>query len=168
MFGLTQLGLFHTVISLIAVAAGIWSFVRDKQIIPATVAGKVYILMTIVTCLTGFGIFEHGGFGKAHVLGLITLLTLVVAGWAPRSSLPSRLTGGVQTGAYSATFFFHLIPGVTETATRLPPGNPIFPNADAPGLQATLGALFIVFVVAVTLQVIWLGKRGIANIPVAQ
>jgi len=164
MFGLTELGLFHTLISLIAVAAGVVSFVRDKQIIAATIAGKVYIVMTIVSCITGFGIFEHGGFGKAHVLGLITLLTLALAAWVTRSSLPPRWSGGVQTVAYSATFFFHLIPGVTETTTRLPQGAPLFPNADAPGLQMTLGVLAIVFLIAVTLQVIWLGKRGIAQI----
>lgn len=164
MFGLTGLGLFHTLISLVAVAAGIVSFVRDKQIVPTTFVGKVYVVTTIVTCLTGFGIFEHGGFGKAHVLGLITLVTLMLAAWVTRSSLPARWSSGVQTVAYSATFFFHLIPGVTETTTRLPQGAPIFPNADAAGLQTIIGALAIVFVMAATLQVIWLGKRGMTRV----
>jgi hypothetical protein len=36
----------------------------------------VYIWTTVLTCLTGFGIFQHGGFGKPHALGVITLLVL--------------------------------------------------------------------------------------------
>ncbi len=35
--------------------------------------------MTILTCVTGFGIFQHGGFGKAHMLGIITLVVLAIA-----------------------------------------------------------------------------------------
>ena len=31
---------------------------------------------TVITCLTGFGIFRHGGFGNPHVLGVVTLIVL--------------------------------------------------------------------------------------------
>src|SRR5882762_1114728 len=74
MFGLTQLGVIHTAISLIAVAAGLIAFFRDKEISPRNGVGKIYIIATVLTCLTGFGIFQHGGFGKPHTLGIITLI----------------------------------------------------------------------------------------------
>ena len=71
MLGLTPFGTFHTAISLIAVAAGLIALVRDQEISPKNRVGKIYVLTTIMTCLTGFGIFHHGGFGKPHVLGIM-------------------------------------------------------------------------------------------------
>jgi uncharacterized membrane protein len=153
MLGLTPLGTFHTAISLIAVVAGIIGFVRDKEISPRNWVGKLYVLTTVISCLTGFGIFQHGGFGKPHVLGIITLVVLVVAAVAGASKLFGDASRYVETVGYSATFFFHMIPGVTETATRLPLGAPLATNADAPALQAVIGVLFLAFLIGATLQV---------------
>ena len=74
MFGLTRLGVIHTLISLVAAAAGLIALLRDKLISPRNRTGMVYIVATVLTCLTGFGIFQHGGFGKPHILGIITLV----------------------------------------------------------------------------------------------
>src|SRR3954465_13744230 len=80
-FGLTSLGVFHIVISLVAVATGAISLIRDGKISGSNALGKTYVVTTIIVCLTGFGIFQHGGFGKPHALGIITLITLGAA-WA--------------------------------------------------------------------------------------
>ena len=64
MAGLTNLGIFHTAISLIAVAAGLIAFARNCRIVPNSLCGRTYVVTPVITCLTGFGIFEHGGFGK--------------------------------------------------------------------------------------------------------
>lgn len=135
MAGLTTLGVIHTAISLIAVAAGLIALVRDKEISPRNRLGQIYVVTTVVTCLTGFGIFEHGGFGKPHALGIVTLVVLAVAAVAGYSRLFGRVSPYVETVSYSATFFFHWIPATTETSTRLPLGAPLVANADAPELQ---------------------------------
>ena len=153
MFGLTQLGVIHTVISLIAVAAGLIALFRDKEISPRNGVGKIYIIATILTCLTGFGIFQHGGFGKPHTLGIITLIVLAVAYVAGYTKLYGRLSRYIETVSYSATFLFHLIPGITETTTRLPLGAPLLPNADAPALQAATAVLLVAFLIGAALQV---------------
>jgi hypothetical protein len=111
------------------------------------------VVTTIVTCVTAFGIFQHGGFGKPHVLGIVTLVVLGVAAVAGNSSLFGRASRYVETVSYSATFFFHLIPTITETSTRLPPGAPLVANADAPALQVATGVLFVAFLIGATLQV---------------
>ena len=51
MFGLTTLGSFHTVISIIAVAAGLIALVRDREITPRNTLGQVYLWTTVVTCI---------------------------------------------------------------------------------------------------------------------
>ena len=153
MFGLTPLGVIHTAISLIAVAAGLIALIRDKEISPRNMLGKTYVIATVITCLTGFGIFQHGGFGKPHALGVITLVVLAVAYVAGYTKLYGRASPYIETVSYSATFLFHLIPGITETTTRLPLGAPLLPNADAPALQAASAVLGVLFLIGAALQV---------------
>ena len=153
MLGLTPLGTFHTAVSLIAVVAGLVALVRDKAISPRNLVGKIYVVTTVITCLTGFGIFQHGGFGKPHVLAIVTLVVLVVAAVAGYSNVFGRASPYVETVSYSATFLFHMIPGITETSTRLPLGAPLLPNADAPALQTASAVLFVVFLIGASLQV---------------
>src|SRR5687767_3977178 len=151
MLGLTTLGIVHTAISLVALAAGIIALVRDKEITSRNFIGKLYIWTTLLTCLTGFPIMQHGGFGKPHALGIITLVVLVVAALAGKSKF-GRTSRYIETISYSATFFFHWIPTVVETTTRLPVGAPLITNRDGPELQAATGVLFLLFVIGATLQ----------------
>jgi uncharacterized membrane protein len=167
MFGLTTLGLIHTAISVVALIAGAAALVRDKAITSRNGLGQVYLWTTVVTCLTGFGIFEHGGFGKPHALGVLTLLVLGVAAVAERTGLFGRAAAYVATLSYSLSFFFHFIPGVTETFTRLPAGAPLFSSPEDPALQKVIGVIFLLFLVGATLQVRRLraarGPAGVAH-----
>jgi len=95
MFGLTSLGVVHTAISLVALAAGVLCFVRYKEIPAGSALGQTYIWTTVLTCLTGFGIFQHGGFGKPHALGVLTLVVLGLAALARGSAdVPAVCTSG--------------------------------------------------------------------------
>jgi uncharacterized membrane protein len=170
MFGLTTLGTIHTAISLVAVAAGLVAFVRYGGISLRTTTGSVYVWTTVLTCLTGFGIFQHGGFGKPHVLGIVTLVVLAIAALAGRGRLFGRAAPYVETVAYTMTFLFHMIPAVTETTTRLPLGAPLLPNADAPQLATATALMFVLFLVAAAYQVWRLRdarRRGVARGPFA-
>ena len=69
------------------------------------------------------------------------------------AALPAATANPVETVSYSATFFFHFIPGITETSTRFPRGAPLVANADAPELQVATGVLFVVFLIGAALQV---------------
>jgi uncharacterized membrane protein len=151
-YGLTSLGAVHTAISLVAVAAGIVALVRYGEISPRNLTGQVYVVTTVLTCLTGFGIFQHGGFGKPHALGIITLVVLGIAGLAGSTRVFGRASRYVETIGYSATFLFHMIPGITETTTRLPLGAPVLPSADAPALQVASGVLLVIFLIGAALQ----------------
>jgi uncharacterized membrane protein len=153
MLGLTPLGIVHTAVSLLAVGAAIVALVRDGAIRPQTRLGQLYVATTVLTCMTALGIFQHGGFGKPHALAILTLLALAFAAIVRSRGLFGPYRASVETVTYSATLLFHLIPAVTETATRLPPGAPLAANADAPGLQAAAAALLALFVVLAGWQV---------------
>jgi len=92
MSNLTSLGAFHTAISLIALGAGVCALVRYKEISLRNFVGKLYVITTVIVCLTGFGIYQHGGFGQPHVLGIVTLVVLSIAAFAQAS----RAFGGAS------------------------------------------------------------------------
>ena len=165
--GLTPLGIIHTAIGLIALAAGFVAFARYREISPKHFAGKLYIFTTIIVCLTSFPIFQHGGFGKPHALGIITLVVLTAAAVAGKTTFFGGASRYVETISYSATFFFHWIPTVVETTTRLPVGAPLVTNRDGPELQAATGVLFLLFLIGASLQIRRLRARDRQQVQVA-
>ena len=154
MLGLTSLGIVHTAISLIALAAGFVALARYKEISNASRSGKVFVWGTVLSCLTGFGIFQHGGFGNPHVLAIITLVVLGVALAAEYARLFGAASRYVETVSYSLAFFFHFIPGTVETLVRLPAGAPYLSNPDDPKAQPIIGVFFLAFLIGATLQVL--------------
>jgi membrane protein YdbS with pleckstrin-like domain len=97
------------------------------------------------------------------MLALLTLLVLAIAAVAGKTSLFGRASPYVATVSYSATFLFHLIPGVTETTTRLPFAKPLFASAEADELKVITGILFVLFLVGATLQVLRLRARPVVS-----
>jgi uncharacterized membrane protein len=156
------LGTLHTAISLMALLAGIVALSRDKAIDSRSVAGQVFIGGTILSCLSGLGIFQHGGFGNPHVVAILTLVVLGVALVAERAVAFGGLSRYVATVGYSFAFFVHFIPGTVETLTRLPAGAPYLADPADPKAQPIIGFFFLLFLVGATLQV-----RRLRAVPVA-
>ena len=154
MLGLTQLGTVHTAISLIALIAGFAALWRYKEISTKSRSGQVFVGGTILSCLTGFGIFQHGGFGNPHILAIVTLIVLGIALLAERRGMFGRLSRYIATVSYSLTLFFHFIPGTVETLQRLPVGAPFLSNPDDPKAQPIVAVFFVLFLIGATLQVI--------------
>jgi uncharacterized membrane protein len=152
MLGMTPFGLFHTLISLVAVVAGFLSFLRDGRISSRNTLGKTYIVFTIATCVTALFIFHHGGFGPAHIVAVLTLVVLGIAGTAHATPIFGRGARYVETLSYSATFLFHMIPAVTETTMRLPPGAPLVTSPDSPTLKALYLVLLAAFLIGAVVQ----------------
>lgn len=156
MLKISPFGAFHTAVSLVAVVAGLIALICYKAISLKNRTGQTYVLATVITCLTGFGIFHHGGFGAPHVLGVITLAVLGIAALAGSTPLFGRASPYVETLSYSMTFFFHMIPTVTEISTRFPIGAPLVTDRDGPALHAATGVLFIAFLIGAAVQARWL------------
>ncbi|MCP1290883.1 hypothetical protein NK214_11850 [Chromobacterium sp. S0633] len=152
LYGLTPLGIFHTAVSLLAVAFGAIALWRDGRISPRNRLGQAYVIGTVISCVTALGIFQHGGFGKPHALALITLVVLLLALLAEFKGLFGGKAAHASAVGLSATFLFHWIPAVTETSTRLPLGHPLLSSPDAPALQIATGALLLLFIAGAARQ----------------
>jgi len=160
MLGLTTLGAFHTAVGLIALVCGFIALARDRQISPQNLLGQIYLIGTLIAAVSALGIFRRGGFGPPHVLALLTIAALAVGTLAGRSSLFGGAGRYVQAVSYSSTFLFQLIPAITESSIRLPPGAPLVASIDSPVLPRVYLVLFTVFLVGVTLQVRRLRRAG--------
>ncbi len=142
---MSPLGIFHTALGLLALVSGFAAYAMHGSISPRSKTGLLYLAATAVVSLTGFGLFAHGGFGKPHALAVLTLLTLAVAWGAGSRGWFGSAARQVETVGYSFTFFLHFIPGITETFTRVPVGNPVFDSPESPALLAIAGVLFLLF-----------------------
>jgi uncharacterized membrane protein len=156
---LSVLGIIHTAISVFALLAGAICLYRDGKITPTTKHGKLYILLTIVTCLTAFPIMKTGHFTGAHGLGVFILVLLPLGIYAKSIRVFGKLADYVQTIVMSATLFLSCIPAIVETLTRLPISHPIASGPADPVIQTGLSVLTVTFFVGVIYQLYKLKSR---------
>lgn len=157
---LSPFGAFHTVLSLILLAAGLFAFARYGRIDPATRAGKFYWIGMVASVLTAFGLSSTGGLNPGHVLGVITLVVMAAATLAPRIAFLGRKAAYIQVGLMSFSFMLLMIPGTNETLSRLPVGNPIGNGPGSAPVQLALAGMFVLFLCGTGYQLLQLRRRS--------
>ena len=148
---MSTLGIFHTVIGVIAVIAGFRSFYKNGMISKNNLSGQIYIVGTIISGITAFGLSKTGHLNEAHILTASVLLFLGAALYVKNVYL--------KVLSFSTSFFLSLIPATVETLTRLPVDAPLAADQNAPIVQATLGMWFFLFLMGVTFQIYKLNKQ---------
>jgi uncharacterized membrane protein len=156
---ITPLGWFHTVLGIIALVSGAVALVKHKEIALWDRSGQVYLLATLVTAATALMIFQHGGFGPAHVLAVLTLLALLVGTVASVTTTFGRLSRYIRAISYSGTLLFHGIPAVTDASLRLPVGDPLATSIEDPIVQTSYLVLLIAFLIGITFQLRWIHRQ---------
>ena len=152
--GLSGLGIFHTIIGIVAIVAAIISFVRFGKIDLTQLSGKIYFYTTAVTALTALGISKHGGFNPGHIFSVFIFILVVVAFWLSVKRSTNNKARYIENFLLSFSFFLSLIPTVNETFTRVPLGHPLAKNPSDPIITQTLVVLLIAFVAGAIYQYI--------------
>ena len=156
---ITALGWFHTVMGIVALTSGALALVKFREITPQSRSGEVYLVTTLVTAVTALAIYQHGGFGPAHALAVMTLLALAVGTVAAMTNLFGKLSRYVRAIGYSSTLLFHSIPAVTDALMRLPVGDPVLMSIEDPLLRKCYLVLLALFVIGMTLQLRWIHRQ---------
>lgn len=156
---LSPLGIAHTAISLLPVAAGIHGFVRHRMIEPASRSGRVYLAGLVLSVFTSFGLSSSGGFNAGHALGILALLAALGSLLVPRLSFLGRARPYLAAFGGSFSFFLLLVPGIAETLSRLPPAQPWADGPQSPLVRATLLAWVVTFVAGFAAQVWMIRSR---------
>ena len=144
--GLSNLGIFHTIIGITAIIAAVISYIRFGKINVSHSTGKIYFYTTVVTSLTALGISKHGGFNAGHIFALFIVVLVVIA-----YLLHLRKPGNTKVRFFenfllSFSFFLSWVPTVNETLTRVPIGHPLAKAPTDPIIAITLLVIFILFI----------------------
>ena len=159
MLGLTPLGLVHTAVSLVALAAGFWALVRHHEIDPRTRLGFTSLAATAITAATALMIFQRGSFGIGHKIAVATLVVLAVGTLATRTNVFGGASRYVRATCFSLTMPLQIVPGSAETLTRLPPGAPLMNAANAYLFQYFIDGVAALFLIGLAIQLLWLRRR---------
>lgn len=152
--GLSNLGIFHTVIGIIAIGATLVSFVRYGKINLAELSGKIYFYGTVITSLTALGISKHGGFNPGHVFALLIVILVVIAFYLHHKKKGNTKARYFENFLLSFSLLLSMIPTVNETLTRIPLGHPLAKNVSDPAILRTLLVFFVLFLVGSVYQFI--------------
>lgn len=156
---ITILGWAHTVIGIAALLVGVYTLAKFKVITAQQAAGRIYLVATLITAVTSLMIYNQGGFGPAHVLGVLTLLALAAGFLVTKIKLLSGIADYFQAFCYSSTFLFHMIPAITDGLRRLPVGDPVVTDPHDPILGQFYLLFLVLFLVGYVAQFFWLKKQ---------
>ena len=149
---LMLIGGMHVIIGLVAIGYGVLALLRDGIISSNHRFGQLYLVATVLACMTAFGLFRNG-FGAGHWLAVLTLAVMFAAALIGKARLLGGASLYVETIGYSATLLFHLLSAATEIGTRLPLGAPWASGPMARGLLLLDAALVLLFLAVSGLQV---------------
>jgi len=139
---ITPIGIVHTIVSVVPIIVGIYSFIRYHQIDMTKQSGRVYIVNLVLAVITSFGVSSTGHLNAGHAFGVIILLIAFGGIFVHKLTFLGRLRPYLSVFALSFTFLLSLVPGTNETLTRLPPSHPL---ADVPLSPLVLHVLMIWF-----------------------
>ncbi|ANI87910.1 hypothetical protein A9P82_00380 [Arachidicoccus ginsenosidimutans] len=152
--GLSNLGIFHTIIGIAAIIAGVVSFVRFGKINLQNLTGKIYFYGTLVTSVTALGIYKHGGFNAGHVLSLLIIVLVIAAFFLHTKKTKSNKARYFENFFLSFSFFLSMVPTINETLTRVPVGKPFASSPKDPIVINSLLVTFILFIIGSVYQII--------------
>lgn len=162
--GLSSLGIFHTIIGIVAIVAALTGFIKYGKINLGELSGSMYFYTTLVTSLSALGISKHGGFNAGHVFSIFIVLLLVVAYFLFSKKKTSNRARYFENFLLSFSFFLSLVPTVNETFTRIPIGHPLAKDISDPIIGQTLLALFLLFIASSVYQYIRQKKVNVSVI----
>ncbi|WP_433900584.1 hypothetical protein [Sphingobacterium puteale] len=149
---LSNLGIFHTVIGIIAIVSAIICLVKNGKINLDTLAGKIYFYFTLVSSLTALGLSSVKGVNPGHILALLIVILLSVAYFLYKRKKGNNGFRFIENFFLSFSFFLSLIPTINETFSRVPVGNPIASGPKDPIIGITILIIFVLFIIGSVMQ----------------
>jgi hypothetical protein len=149
---LSSLGIIHTVISLLPLGAALYSFFRFRGIETETRSGRIYLAGLALSVITSFGLSSTGGLNPGHVLGILALIAAFSAPLVSRMQFLGWTRPYLSAFGLSFSFFLLLVPGIAETVTRLPAGQPFASGPQDPVVGRLLLSWLVIFIIGFALQ----------------
>ena len=159
---MTLLGWFHTILGVLAVLSGFYTLYKYRVISFEESSGKVYILVTLLVAGSALGIYNQGGFGVAHILGVLTLIALAGGYIMECYKWFGSFSKYFQALGYTSTLLFHMIPAITDFLRRLPIGDPFIDSFEDPLLLNFHFSFLVIYLIGIIFQMAWLKRQAVA------
>jgi hypothetical protein len=156
MFGISPLGWLHTLGSLPAIPLALYMLIRHGRIVARSGPGYAYFFFMLIGGLTVFLVAKQP---VSVVIGAATLLFLLAGYGVAHLRQRPPLVNYAETVLLSLTVFLLMVPTVSETLRRVPDGHPFVTDLASPVLVGAQGALLVMLVVGVTLQIMSLRRQ---------
>lgn len=150
--GLSHLGIFHTIIGVVAIIAALVSLFRSARIDLGKLSGKIYFYFTLIASLTALGLSSVKGVNPGHILALFIVILIALAYYLYVGKPGNNRSRFFENFFLSLSFFLSLLPTVNETFTRVPVGHPLASGPTDPLIAKTLLTLFVLFIAGSILQ----------------
>lgn len=150
--GLSHLGIFHTIIGVVAIIAAFVSLFRSAKIDLGKLSGKIYFYFTLIASLTALGLSSVKGVNPGHILALLIVILISLAYYLHVRKQGNNRSRFFENFFLSLSLFLSLLPTVNETFTRVPVSHPLASGPTDPLIAKTLLLLFLLFIVGSILQ----------------
>ncbi len=154
--GISPLGWLHTLGSLPAIPLAAYMLIKYGRIVPETSAGRAYFWFMLLGVLTVYPIAHQP---ISSIIATITLVVLLLGYGISRWPTANRFGKYIETISLSISVFLLMVPTVSESLRRLPVGNPLVTDMKDPLLLGAQGALFLILIIGIPLQIRALYKR---------
>ena len=158
---ITLLGWFHTVLGIASILLGFFSFISFKLLSWNKIPSRIYLVLTFITALSALGICNQGGFGVAHVMGVLAVLAVLCGVYVERTRILGYLSTYFYTLCFTSTFLFHSLPAATDTLRRLPVGKPLADSLFDPIILYFHSAFVIIYFITLIYQFIWIKNNNL-------
>ncbi|MET0243387.1 MAG: hypothetical protein ABW174_07960 [Flavitalea sp.] len=152
--GISPLGIFHTVIGVVAIIAALVAFIRYGRIDLNKITGKIYFWFTLITSLTALGISKTGKLNPGHALSAIVIILITAAWYLNAKKKHNNRSRYFENFYLSFSFFLSMLPTVNETFTRVPIGHPLAKDITDPIIGKTLLVIVVLFITGSVYQFI--------------
>jgi len=158
--GISPLGWLHTLGSLPAIPLAAYMIIKYGRIVPETSAGRAYFWFMLLGVLTVYPIAHQP---ISSIIATITLVVLLLGYGISRWPTANRFGKYIETISLSISVFLLMVPTVSESLRRLPVGNPLVTDMKDPLLLGAQGALLLILIIGIPLQIRALYKRRVVQ-----
>jgi len=158
--GISPLGWLHTLGSLPAIPLAAYMLIKYGRIVPETSAGRAYFWFMLLGVLTVYPIAHQP---ISSIIATITLVVLLLGYGISRWPTAKRFGKYIETISLSISVFLLMVPTVSESLRRLPVGNPLVTDMKDPLLLGAQGALLLILIIGIPLQIRALYKRRVVQ-----
>lgn len=157
---LSAFTLFHVVLSLVGIGAGLVVVCGLLTSKPLEGWTTLFLITTVATNVTGF-LFPFHGFKPSHGVGILSLILLAIAIFARRARRFEGAWGRTYAVSAVLALYFNVFVLIVQLFLKVPSLKELAPTQSEPPFQVTQLAVLVLFVALTVLAAVRFRSRPV-------